>query len=210
MHELEFLPAWYHQTRRRKRVVAIETWSLIGLIACCGAWFGLAQRDVSAKQLVLDGLQARLVQMHTEQNMLNEQLKLRQDLKDREELIASLGLPIEMTRMLQALDSVMPKEMSLVEFDCTTEETARPVTTVVGIRAVGDKEVKQTDRRLKVKVLGVAPSNMDLANFYQGLNNVPFFEQVVVGTWKDKIESGHVMLEFEISFSMNLNQQTGN
>jgi len=207
MREMEFLPAWYHRTRRRKRIVTIEGWLLLALVAALGSWLGFARQSVSGSELVLASLQRQVEQAHSDQRMLTEQLELRQKLQDRAQIIASLGFPAEMTRLLQTLDSVMPAEMSLTEFDCTTDEQVRPVTSVAAVRAAGDKD-KQIDRRLKIKLAGVTPSDVDLANLLYGLTNVPFFEQVSVNA-RNKLDAGHVMREFEVTFSMSLNQQTG-
>jgi Tfp pilus assembly protein PilN len=208
MRELEFLPAWYHQTRRRKRIVGLEAWVLFLLVIGLGSWVALAQRNIIRDQQALNGLTKQITQTHSEQRMLAEQLSLRQQLQEREQLIASLGMPVEMTRLMQTLDSVMPKEMSLVEFNCDTDEQLRQVTSVAAARATNDT-TRQMDRRLRIKLIGVAPSDVDLANFLAGLTNVPFFEQVAVTYAKDKTEAGHVLREFEVTFTMSLNQPVG-
>jgi hypothetical protein len=48
---------------------------------------------------------------------------------------------------------------------------------------------------------------VDLANFLGELSKMPFLEQVNVSYSQDKVDSGHRMREFEVTFSMNLNQQ---
>jgi Tfp pilus assembly protein PilN len=114
-----------------------------------------------------------------------------------------------MTRLLETLDSSMPKEMSLVKFDSNIEETTHTVTSVAGVRS-GEKPQQQVDRRLKVKLSGVAPSDVDLANFLANLTKIQFLDQVAVTYARNKTESGHVLREFEISFSMKLDSPAGN
>jgi Tfp pilus assembly protein PilN len=203
MRELEFLPAWYPQTRRRKSRVQIEGWILAVVIVSLGSWYVFAQQNLRAKQATLGTLQHQLDQVHTERELLNQALDLRQRLQEREELVASLGYPVEMTRLLQTLDSVMPREMTLTDFDCQTREQARPVTSVAAVRPSD----RQLDRRLDIHLKGVAPSDVDLANFLGELSKMPFLEQVNVSYSQDKVDSGHRMREFEVTFSMNLNQQ---
>ena len=38
MRELEFLPAWYPQTRRRKRQVLLQAWVTVGSVIALAAW----------------------------------------------------------------------------------------------------------------------------------------------------------------------------
>jgi hypothetical protein len=98
----------------------------------------------------------------------------------------------------------MPKAMSMTELDCAIEEQQRPVSSVSAVRP-GEKTTV-IDRKLRVRVRGVAPTGVDLAAFLSGLNNVPFFEQAAIKNSRDTTENGHVLREFEVVFFVNLNQ----
>lgn len=209
MPELEFLPDWYNVRLARQRVVKLQVCGLALLILGLGGWTIGSQRNLQNRQSLLQSLEHQLDQKHTEKKILDEQLSLRQELQQREELISSLGFPVEMTRLLQTLDSVMPKEMTLTLFDCTTEETVRPVTSVAGVKPGAEKE-KQIDRRLKIKLQGVTPNDVDLANLLYGLTGKPFFDQVSVTYARDKVDSGHIFREFELTFAMQLTPAAGN
>lgn len=207
MRELEFLPAWYHQSRRWRRIVGWQTYGLLLLITALSAWVMVSQRNLRADQQTLDSIEKQLARTRVDQQILAEKLDLRQKLQTQEELLKSLGQQVEMTRLLQALDKLMPPEMSLVEVECNTEETPRPVSTVAAVRnAISRSAPPEMDRRLKVRLLGVAPSNSDLATFVAGLASQPFLEQVALPYSKNVYDSGHVLREFSITFSMNLNQ----
>jgi hypothetical protein len=208
MRELEFLPGWYPQTRRRKQRIKLHGWILFVLILGLGMWIFESHRKVSAAESWLQDLRGALVQSQAEQKLLDEQLTLRKQLQEQEQLIASLGYPVEMTRLLQTLDTLMPKEMSLTEFDCQTEEQPVQVTGLAVAR--GAEKQKLVNRRMRVKVVGVVPSDVDLANLLAGLTNVPFFEQVALTYSRGRIDGGHVLREFEVTFWMNLNLATGN
>jgi|KBSSwiStaDraftv2_1062776.scaffolds.fasta_scaffold1104741_2 hypothetical protein len=204
MRELEFLPGWYPQTRRRKRIIAIEGYIVAGLILVLGGWVAFAQRSVRTRELKLHALEQQLDTAYSKEQLLNKQLALRQQLSEREELIASLGYPVELTRLLQTLDSVMPKEMTILELDCQTREVARPVSTVAAVFKPNEK--KQVDRRLDIKLRGVTPDDSDIGNLLSELQKRPFFEQLNVTTINNRTDDGHRMREFEVTFSMNLNQ----
>lgn len=205
MREIEFLPSWYSQTRRRKRIVAIEGWIMFFLIISLGAWLIFTEQRISARESALGALQSQVEKTHTEKQILSQKIALRQELQEKEALIASLGYPVEMTRLIQTLDSVMPKEMTILDFNCSTKEQIRPVTSVAGIKPGAERE-KQIERRLEVELLGVAPSDVDLANFVGALTKRAYFEQVNVAYVKDRDDSGHKMREFKVSFSMGLSQ----
>jgi Tfp pilus assembly protein PilN len=206
MRELEFLPDWYPRARRKRRFAVLQVWILVTLFAGFSAWLFMARRGVGAQERTLESLKQQLDQTYADQRLLAEQLKLRQELQTREQLVASIGFPVEMTRLLQTLDQLMPKEMSLVELKCDTDEQIRVTGNVTAIRGGSGGAEKQIDRKLKIKMLGVSPSDVDLANFLMGLTKYPFFEHVAVSYARDKIEAGHVMREFEVTFTMPLNQ----
>jgi Tfp pilus assembly protein PilN len=209
MRELEFLPEWYPRIRQRSRVIKLQGWIMVLLIVSIGAWLFQTQRAVGASQGTLRNLKSDLERSQAEQQLLDEQLHLRAELQEQEQLIASLGYPVEMTRLLQTLDSLMPKEMSLTEFDCQTEEIAAQPTGMSVVR--GGSEKKQINRRMKVKLAGVAPSDVDVANLLARLTNVLFFQDVALALIKGKSENdGHVFREFEITFWIDLNCPTGN
>jgi hypothetical protein len=56
-------------------------------------------------------------------------------------------------------------------------------------------------------VHGVVPTDVDFASFLAKLSTVPYFENVAMIYAKDRSESGHVMREFEVTFTVSLNQE---
>ena len=73
-----------------------------------------------------------------------------------------------------------------------------------------EKERPQMDRRLKIRMQGVTPTDEDVANFLYGLTGKPFFDQVAVTYIREKFDSGHKFREFELTFSMQLSTPAGN
>ena len=63
---------------------------------------------------------------------------------------------------------------------------------------------------MKVKIQGVTPTDVDLANFLGALSSVSYFENIAMTYARDKGENGHIMREFEVTFSMNLNAPPAN
>jgi hypothetical protein len=61
------------------------------------------------------------------------------------------------------------------------------------------------DRRLKIKMQGVCPTDSDLSFFLSQLSTIPAADQVNVTYTRQKEESNHVLREFELSFSLSLN-----
>jgi hypothetical protein len=204
MRELEFLPPWYPQLRRRRRMVVIQAWLTLVTALSLALWFSLARSNVMAKEARLDTLNRDLSQTHSELRQLDELLDMKKQLQVQQEVMSKIGMHVEVTRMVSELDRLMPKEMSLLELKLTTTEEPRKVDTVAALTQIKDQPM---DRRLQVHLWGVAPSDLDLATFYGRLNDVPFFDRVAIIESADFADGGHVMRKFEITFSMNLNSQ---
>jgi Tfp pilus assembly protein PilN len=210
MREIDFLPPWYPQHRRHRQIVILESWVLAVLVVGFGVWVTLSRRNVRAAEATVARLQDRLAHTQTEQKSLDEQLTLKKELETRQRLIASLGFPVEMTRILKTIEGVMPNEMSLLDINCDTVEQVRevrPLTAPTAVRGGSQQpREKYMDRRLNVRLVGVAPNDLDLARFLAGLSTVPVFEQVALTYARDKLDGKHVLREFEVTFSIDLNQ----
>ena len=63
---------------------------------------------------------------------------------------------------------------------------------------------------MKIKLKGVTPTDVDLANFLGQLSSVPYFENILMTYAKDRTDTGHTMREFEVTFTMNLNAPQAN
>jgi Tfp pilus assembly protein PilN len=206
VRELEFLPYWYPQLRLRRRVVLVIAWVTVAMIGAMTTWVALTQRSIHIRQ-------ARLVQIDAELQHSREELKdlellvtSEKKLKERAQVLNKVGFHVEAARLLATLDEVMPKSASLLEVSFLTEEK-QPVT-LVAAKAAQERD-RVTDRRLNVRVSGVAPTDVEVADFLTKLTGKPFFEDVRMTGSKPRMESGHMMREFEVYFSMNLNDVTG-
>jgi hypothetical protein len=208
MRELEFLPDWYPRVRRRKRMVVLHGWMTLVVALGLGLWLALAHRNVSRAEAALRSFDSLMVQSETEKRQLNEQLDVKKELLIKEQIVAELGFPVEMSRLLRTLDGVMPKEMSLVEASFDTEERpAAAATNAAAARATPENmEGPRFDRKLIVNLRGVAPTDVDLANFIAGLTSLPFLQDVALVKANDKTDNGHLMREFVVKFQMDLNQ----
>ena len=207
MRELEFLPSWYPQARRRQRWLRLQACTTLLLVLGLGLWLGLANRNISHAQAGLTAVDAQLAQSQLELEQLQVQLKLKHQLEFQRQIVSRLGLQVEMSRMMNTLEQVMPKEMSLCELSFDTEESIKRAD---GNPAGATSKDAAKNRMLRVRMLAVAPSDVDLANFLAGLTNVPFFQDVAMTTSHDKSEGGHIMREFEVTFSINLNAPSDN
>ncbi len=206
MRELEFLPDWYPQIRRRRRVVILQAYVTLIVVAGLGLWWTLASRNVRDAQRELVDIDTQLTQSRSELRELDELLVLDKKLGYQAQVLSKVGAHVEAARLVATLDSVMPKTMALLELSLLTEET-QPAS-MAAARTAQEKD-RPLERRLKVKLAGVAPTDVEVADFLTKLTGKPFLEDVAMTRSKPRLEDGHMMREFEVFFSMDLNEVMG-
>src|SRR5690606_32166709 len=105
MRELEFLPAWYPQLRQRKRLMVLQGWMSLLVIAGLALWLSLINRNISADEAQLRALTADLSRTQLELHTLDDLLSLQKQLRVQDQVMAQIGLHVETTRLINALES---------------------------------------------------------------------------------------------------------
>jgi Tfp pilus assembly protein PilN len=208
MRELEFLPAWYKQIHDRKRMVVLQSWLTGALLVGLGAYFFLANRNVAASQESVALLDNQLAEMHQQLQKLHGLRDVQKQFRQQDQVISKLGLHVEATRLLNTLDTVVPPEMTILDLSMDNEEQLRAPSLLLASPEALQKD-PAVDRKLRVKLTGVTPTDIELANFLKGLTTVPFFEQLSMTYTRDRSDHGLTMREFEVTFVVNLTRSQG-
>jgi hypothetical protein len=191
-------------------MLKVQAWASLGilLLLCLFAMFErwkvhLAHRATAQTEAQIRLSQQRLVQ-------LSEKLKYEQELRRQDQIVARLGIGVDTSRLLKALEDAMTPEMSLTGLSLETVQQARPGELVSNRRtAPAADPFQDMDRRLKVLVDGVAPTDLEAATLMEHLLKVNCFENVAFAYLREgRTRDGHVMREFEVTFELNLNPPT--
>ena len=207
MREVEFLPEWYPAVRRRKRRVAMQAWATLILICVLGLWTVMSQQRVVAREVELGKLRGDLNQTEAELERLGELLELQRKLGQQYDIFLRIGRPVEATRLVTTLDEVMPRDMALLELTVDTEEAPRLPAGTLAARAQQRQRKDGRDSgesHLRLRLRGVAPTDVDLAEFLRMVTARPFFRNVELLYSHERPQGGRIMREFEVSFLMEL------
>lgn len=209
MREIEFLPDWYPVMRRRRALAATQSYATAALMTGLLLWGVVGHQQVSQRQALAGQTAQELQQVRGDLKMLDEQLRLKQQLEQQEAVLRKLGLQVDATRLIGELDALMGQQAFVTELSLETEETIRPATvsTVVPPARSGAAPAQQRDqveRKLKVRLVGVAPSDVEVANFLAGISSRSYFDNVAMTYTRDRAGDGRVMREFEVTFLINL------
>jgi Tfp pilus assembly protein PilN len=208
MPDLEFLPAWYPQARRSKRLVILQAWVTLAIILSLACWFVVSDRQVKRAERELAAVDAELERSRSDLGELEELLALEKQLVRQDQVLAMVGTHVEAARLITALDEVMPPEMALLDMEMNTEERQVEATglgaATSGAGQRGKDKPKSVERILKVKLVGVTPTDVDLANFLTRLTSRRYLSDVTLSYTKNKLEGKHLMRQFEVLFQMHL------
>jgi Tfp pilus assembly protein PilN len=126
--------------------------------------------------------------------------------RQQDEALRRMGIHVEAARMLEKLAETLPPGVSLLSMTFEVDEL--PLALPGGSRAAiaaGTTIAPALDRKLRIRVQGVAPTDVELASLLTDLTKVPFFDRVTPTYTRDRREAGHIMREFELTFQVNLN-----
>jgi hypothetical protein len=199
MSDVDFLPEWYRQLRHKRRLVALQAWMLAIVVVGLGLWTILAARNAQARETVLNTRKGQLMQSGLELEKLAELQGLKAKMSEQAELVSHLGPHVPIGRLFNAFEQMMPSDMALldVQFDFAQQERA-----VSAIDAAAGK-ASAIQRQLKVKMHGVAPSDVEVGNLMIRLATIPSFGDSS-STTQDLRRENRLMREFTVSFTMNL------
>ena len=146
MRELEFLPTWYPQAHPTTLAAIAGLHHRDPAVRRCSSGSDWRGETSTSPKRGLATVDAQLAQSLLELEQLQVQLKLKSQLEFQRQIVSRLGLQVEVSRMINTLEHVMPKEMSLCELSFDTDEEIKKVD---GIAAKDGSK----NRVLRVKLL---------------------------------------------------------
>ena len=205
MDSVDFLPERIRQQRTRRRRFICKIYLLV---ACAIALALLGYfRNSQIKEA-----KAQLVTIQENGQALRKQVALRKQIEDQmldlnvKKLVEeNLGSRVSPQLVLAELQKLLPDGTGLTRLELEAQE-------VQADNRPGDKHIlahpsaagsgkagAQGSKRLRLVIVGLSPSDVDLANFIGQLSASPLFENVNMGYFKSVIVQGHIAQEFSAS-----------
>jgi Tfp pilus assembly protein PilN len=187
MKAIDFLPDRIRAHRARRHRLIVQGYLLVVCLMAVAMLAYVLQARIDKAQAELDLLQSR-------SGAMQQQLKLRDmveaqlaDLVIKKRIEEQLGRRVGTLDVLAELQRVMPESMALTNLTMETVEVrmaaedgasdASPDRTVARGPSGGDRLVK----RVRLTLTGMAPTDVDVANFIGQLAASPIFEDVNMG-----------------------------
>lgn len=206
MNSIDFLPDRIKAQRARRRRLTRQGYLLAFAVGATALWACLGQRRVSRAQ-------AELTQLRAQSANLTSQLTLKGQLERQlgallimERISKTLGSRVNVLDVTNELERLLPARMFLSQLTLETvnqevssagESHRNPSARPAGApRRTNDKTVK----RVRLRITGLAPTDVAVANFIGQLSASPLFEDVNMGYTKDTVFHKRRAREFQASF----------
>lgn len=206
MNSVEFLPERIKQHRRRRgRLIRRGTL----MVMCLGGLALLSvyrQGQISQVRAEAAGLDAQTVALKQEIAKIGPLEQQMGDLLIKKRIDEELGSRTDCTAVLAELCRLLPQNMAMVSLDMKTVEMkleARggpaAINTSLAPVAAGTAPPAEAGpvKRVRLVITGLAPSDVDVANFIGQLSACPLLEDLNMGYAKNVVFRGQPAREFQ-------------
>ena len=200
MKEIDFLPNWYKDDRRRQMSYRTQYVALGGVFMVVMVWNAVTAHSVSRAT-------ARLVQQRLKQaeaaTVLVQYAEIKgqvTELQKRAEVVNEIDSKIDVASILAELSFLTDEKIVLSKVQITAEKfvdktqdkpKAGAAVRVAAVRSKEKRELPLGDVRFKVVISGVAAHASDVAGLTTRLENSPYFCLVYLSFSRPKtIEAG--------------------
>lgn len=201
MEHVDFLPERIKVQRSRRRRLIRHAY-LLGLGALVLAVVAYARYDriqtAQAELAMLNEAAANVKNQSARREDLETQL---QDLMVKKRVEEHFGSRISAQLVLAELQRQLPPNTCLTRLELDTVDIAppgRPGERARGM-TVGAAPRGEVIKRLRLVITGLAPTDMEVANFIGQLSTSPLFEDVAMGYAKQVTVDAHLAREFRAS-----------
>jgi len=202
---IDFLPDRI-KTQRTRRASLIRQGYLLAI--CLGALLVLGY----VRQMGIRSAKGELAVVQERGENMQRQLEIRKSLEHQlaelmllKKIDDTLGSRVVAVDVLAELNRLVPESVALTEFNLETVKVCIPIQSIETDRSssrvvsAGGKKMTREVQRFQLILTGIAPSDVDIANFIGQLSASPLFEDVHMGYAKDVVLRGRTAREFQAS-----------
>jgi len=206
MESIDFLPERIKfQRAKRKRLIR-----QVYLLAVCVVTLALLaytrQARIAKTQAQLGLLAERSKNVQRQLQMLSSLQRQQADLMIKKRIDDQLGSRANALDVLSELGRLLPRSVAIYSLDLAAVDVRVPVRSAARTEAgratafsQGPREKDQIVKRVRLELTGLAPTDVDVANFIGQLSASPLFEDVNMGYTKDTDFADRSARQFNVS-----------
>jgi Tfp pilus assembly protein PilN len=207
MKEIDFLPQWYKDNRRRQSNYRIQYISLACLLAVMATWTTVTIHSISKANVRLANLRAIVAADSTTKEYTNMKVEF-DTLRSQTALLSRIDPHLRISGMLGELAFLSEERVKFSRLNIMAETFPQnspgadiPANTIRAVReAMADKSGPyEGDIRFKVTISGIAADATCVAQLIRRLEQSKWFSTVTPSFCKNNTVSERIVSEFEIT-----------
>jgi hypothetical protein len=184
MKEIDFLPDWYKQDKRRQMSYRTQYFALGGVFVVVMVWNAVTTHSVSRATAQLTQHRVRQAEAATTLVEYAEAKGQVAELQKKAEVVKEIDSKIDVASVLAELSFLIDERIVLSKVEITAEKLAdkkhsKPkagaAVRVAAVRSLEQRELPLGDVRFKVVISGVAARASDVAGLTTRLEDSPYF-----------------------------------
>jgi Tfp pilus assembly protein PilN len=205
---INFLPQWYADQQRRRRM--IERQAALGVLLVAGmvALWVLTDRQRDDLRLHRDSLATQVLAAETQLTEVAKLQKAEQALSTQLRVFDQLARPITFHQVGSALGTLTPESVFLSRLEAKTSTIQQRVAIHPAPDEVGAPTSKIINKEvILITLRGSAPSNVEIANYVGRLAGSNLFRNVKMMNSRQVIVEDAVTRQFEIQMQIPLDRE---
>jgi Tfp pilus assembly protein PilN len=208
--EIDFTPQWYRTAQARRRIAARQGLVVLLFAAAVAGFVNRTWQERDSFAAYHKSLEVEIASTQRQVTEVAKLQKLRQDLTRKLQIHRELHQPITYSQITGTLASIMPEAVAMRSIEIRNDES----TTTVNVPArEGDAASGKTSSRgsrtvtrpiIALDVEGVAPSDVEIANFIGAAAGHGLFDGVKMVFSRQAVRGDIVVREFRISMEVPL------
>src|SRR6056297_3297395 len=200
MQNVDFLPSRIRFQRRRRSNQLRYAYLVVAIAGLLFAVGFLQQERISSAEGALSSLQGRSNNLQQRLAMRMRLQQERSDLMVKKQIYDQLGSQANALDVLAELENLLPASIALTRLDMEVVEvrhTSKISSQGPRVFGASGSSKSSAERRTQILLTGLAPNDVDVANFIGQLSASPLFEEVNMGYSKTIDFRGKTAREFQ-------------
>lgn len=202
MDRIDFLPERIRVKRQRNRRLVLQANLLVACVVALAALAYVRQGKLTQAQAELNLLCERSAEAGRQLELKASLERQQAELMIMQRIEGHLGSRVNTLDVLAEIERLMPESMVLADLSIEAMEVSdksrkNGAAAVTPISATPGQE--RTVKRLRLVLTGLAPNDVDVANFIGQMSASPLFEDVNMGYAKNVVYHGRGAREFQTS-----------
>ena len=204
--QINFVPDWYVQKRLRRASLQRQGMLIVLMVCGMAALWGIGHQRASGLSDYRNSLQAQLNAAEFQMTEVAKLQNAKATLTDQIRIYREIARPVTFGQLVATIGALTPEPVFLVGVKAEIKESTRRRVIPGGGEGGRDKTVVDRFETIHVRLEGISPSNVEIANYIGRLAGSGLFRKVKMEFSREGEMEEALTREFRISMEVPLDR----